>query len=211
MAIKPSPNPDKNPNNKNRNNFKLISGFSVILTLTMLFIVIQLLFKQENTTQSTPINSIASSTETSPTPDTTPQESLLSAFLHGRNKAIQAEAKYTIRAMNRTQQAYFLEFNEFAYNISELQLSFNKETNNYSYKIEVMNPTQSVKLTATAKKEGIKSYTGAVFAIKKPKEDFALTIAEICETDTPSFTPPSMPELIGENTQCSSGSSSIKK
>ncbi|HLP89499.1 MAG TPA: type IV pilin-like G/H family protein [Nostocaceae cyanobacterium] len=210
MATKPSPNPEHNSKNRNRNNFKLIIGLTVIPTLMISFIAMQLFLRQKHTTQSTTINSIAAPTQTKPNPDTTPQQSLLSAFLNGRNRAIQTEAKYTIRAINRTQQAYFLEFNEFAYNISDLQLSLETESNNYSYKIEVINPTQSVRLTATAKKEGIKSYTGAVFAIKKQNKNFTLTITEICETNTPSKIPPIMPKLIGGNIQCPAGSSSLR-
>jgi serine/threonine protein kinase len=133
----------------------------------------------------------------------------LPSFLSKANKARESEARFYVGTANRAQQAYFLEKSKFASSISELQIGIKPETENYLYNIVVLDPKKAVKFAATAKKEGLKSYTGAVFTIEGQKE--ILTLAIACETNTPSRTPPSMPELIGENPQCPSGSSSLTK
>lgn len=110
----------------------------------------------------------------------------------GINQAKQAEGKQYIGAMNRAQQAYYLENNKFAQEINDLGIVIKTETKNYQYRIVSQgNSTQSVVMTAQAKNPELKSYTGVVFVVKENNED--LTIAAICETKTPSSTPPAMP------------------
>ena len=133
----------------------------------------------------------------------------LPSFLSGANKAKQAEAKYYIGAMNRSQQVHFLKKNKFASSISELQIVLKPETINYLYNVNVINPKQSVKSTAKAKISGIKSYTGAVFSQKIGADN--LTIAAACETNQPSQIPPDMPKFIGKAIQCPPGSTLITK
>ncbi|BAZ32894.1 serine/threonine protein kinase [Cylindrospermum sp. NIES-4074] len=132
----------------------------------------------------------------------------LPSFLNQANKAKQSEAKTYIGSMNRAQQAYFLENNKFSSTIAELQLGIKSETQNYSYSVNVINPKQSVRLTAKAKVSGLKSYTGAVF-VQNAKE--FLTIAGTCETTAPSQTPPNMPELVKGAIQCPAGSQSLAR
>jgi hypothetical protein len=63
-------------------------------------------------------------------------------------------------------------------------------------------------VTAKAKNPELKSYTGAVFAIKA--NDEVTTVSVICGTDQPSTTPPVMPmapKNAEEAIKCPSGSS----
>lgn len=104
------------------------------------------------------------------------------------------EGKQIITAMNRAQQAYYLENNKFATTIEQL-VATKPETENYQYKILPQGKsTSSVMMTATAKSPESKSYTGAVFVTKVNKEN--LTIAGICETNNPSKIPPVMLKFI---------------
>ncbi|BAZ32896.1 serine/threonine protein kinase [Cylindrospermum sp. NIES-4074] len=129
-------------------------------------------------------------------------------LLNSTGRVKQPEPKQYVGIMNRVQQAYFLEYNKFASTISELQLGIKPETPNYSYSVNVVNPKQSVLLTAKAKVSGLKSYTGAVF-VQNAKE--SLTIAGTCETIAPSQTPPNMPELVKGTIQCPAGSQSLAR
>ena len=88
-------------------------------------------------------------------------------------------------------------------NLAQLGTGINPETNNYSYKIAVVNP-RSARATAAAKDNRIRSYTGAVFVIGSGNN--ATTITAICETNNASRTPPAMPRLVGNNIQCAAGS-----
>lgn len=127
------------------------------------------------------------------------------------SRAQQSEGKQNTGAMNRAQQAYYLEKDKFAQEISELSIGIKPETENYRYQIIAQKDSnRSVMMTATAKRPELKSYTGAVFVVKDNKE--ILTIAGICETDKPSTTPPAMPS-VSDNAQakleCPAGSSQV--
>jgi hypothetical protein len=125
------------------------------------------------------------------------------------NRARQAEGKNYVGAMNRGQQAYYLENDKFATKIEDLGVGIKPETENYRYQIVSQgNSTQSVMMAAQAKRPELRSYTGAVFVVKDKNEN--LTISAICETDQPSSTPPAMPTApktaASSEIQCPAGS-----
>lgn len=122
----------------------------------------------------------------------------LPSFLNQANKARQAEAKNYVGSMLRAQQAYQIEKGTFSQSIQDLGLSIQPETENYRYQIVPQSGNKSVMITAQAKTEMLKSYTGAVFVIKKGQE--ARTIAGICESDSPTTTPPAMPNVVSNGT-----------
>lgn len=126
----------------------------------------------------------------------------------GTNRARQAEGKQNLGGMNRAQQAYYLENEKFASKIEDLGIGIKPETENYRYQILPQgNQTQSVMMTAQAKRPELRSYTGAVFVVKS--KDEYLTIGGLCETDEPSSIPPAMPVApSNESTQiqCPAGS-----
>jgi len=116
----------------------------------------------------------------------------LPSFLTSANKAKQSEAKTYIGSMNRAQQAYRLDHPKFANSIEELKIGVRSETENYLYRIVPQpDPSQSVMMMAQAKKPGLKSYSGAVFTLKKGTDE--TTFAGVCESNRPTPIPPSLP------------------
>lgn len=124
------------------------------------------------------------------------------------NRARQVEGRQYIAYMNKAQQAYYIENGKFGRTFEEIGAGVT-ETENYRYQIVSQgNQTQSVMMTAQAKKPDLKSYTGAVFAIKNNSAD-TITISGICETDDRSSNPPTMPTLPNNPSariQCPMGS-----
>ncbi|BAZ31664.1 hypothetical protein NIES4074_41370 [Cylindrospermum sp. NIES-4074] len=117
-------------------------------------------------------------------------------------KGTEADAKQIIGAMNRAQQAYYLEYGKFATTINELQIGIKPETENYRYRIVPQGKgNQSIINTATAKKPDLKSYTGIVFVRKVKGQDYDVTNAAICETVKPSTIAPSKPKIPTQESQ----------
>lgn len=145
----------------------------------------------------------------------------LPTFLTSSNKAKQSEARIYIGSMNKRQQAYRTEKPTFANSIRDLQVEVSPETKNYTYKIVPQyDKSKSVMMTAAAKTSGLKSYTGAVFAIKKGNE--VTTVTVICESDAVSTaatlratnTPPPMPATPKDELtpiECPAGSRSLTR
>lgn len=135
----------------------------------------------------------------------------LPSFLSQANRAREAEAKTFVSSMLRAQQAYHLENTAFAPTIADLGLGLPAEGTNYSYALEVQPDGTSVIITATAQSEGIKSYTGAVHAVGSDPAT-ALTGSQLCESDSPSSTPPAPPILTDPTLptlECPPGSSEV--
>lgn len=122
-------------------------------------------------------------------------------------KAKESEAKQYISSINKGQQAYYAEKSQFSSTIEEIGLGIRTETTNYKYTIINVDESKSI-VTATAKIKDLKSYTGAVFLVKDT-DDTNTTKTAICVTDRSSQTPPNIPQLIGNDIQCSSGSVSL--
>jgi hypothetical protein len=123
------------------------------------------------------------------------------------NRKRQRDGEINVRTMNRYQQAYYTEYGKFAKNVQELQINFKLESEFYNYRI-IPQGNQAVMQTATAKKPGLKSYTGFVYTIKVKKE--INTYAIICETNQPSMKPPAAPKIprnTSQKAQCPVGSS----
>src|SRR4028118_1006170 len=127
-------------------------------------------------------------------------------------KARESEGKQYISSMNRGQQAVYAENGKFATAIDELGLGLRPETENYSYQIVPQSGSiPSAMMTAKAKRPELKSYTGAVFAIKVDGE--VTTVSVVCGTDQPSTTPPAMPiapKNAEEEIKCPAGSTAAE-
>ncbi|MCC5642854.1 type IV pilin-like G/H family protein [Nostoc sp. CHAB 5824] len=114
----------------------------------------------------------------------------LPSFLNQANKAKQSEAKTYVGSMNRAQQAYYAENNEFADNAGfpKLGLGVNTQTANYKYAIadgganssKVSNQAQPVSAGAP-----IKAYVGGVGIGTLGTTSEATTLALLCEADQP--------------------------
>jgi hypothetical protein len=126
-----------------------------------------------------------------------------------RRQGQEAEGQQSISSINSAQQASYVEKEKFATAIDDLGLEINAETETYSYQIVPQSGSiPSTMVTAKAKNPQLKSYTGAVFAIKA--NDEVTTVSVICGTDQPSTTPPVMPmapKNAEEAIKCPPGSS----
>ncbi|MBW4608111.1 MAG: type IV pilin-like G/H family protein [Hassallia sp. WJT32-NPBG1] len=113
----------------------------------------------------------------------------LPSLLGQVNKAKQAEAKNNIGAVNRAQQAYFLENQQFAATLSDLQAGIQSQTDNFSYSINGGGSgkgTAQIKADIVTGKVGLKSYYGiAGTQLGNAATSEALTVAIACEALTP--------------------------
>jgi len=97
------------------------------------------------------------------------------------SKSKEAEGKQNVGAMNRAQEAYFLEYEEFTDSLQKLGVGIRNPTTKYEYSIRVT--PLAVFNYATARTKGIKSYVGAVFLkVDNAQTGELLTIRIICET-----------------------------
>jgi len=119
-------------------------------------------------------------------------------------KAKEAEAKQYVGSAIRGQQAFYIEKNEFSWQLSGLGLGVKDETTNYRYQITVADKEKSV-ILATPKVADLKSYVGGVFVTKMGSE--TTTDGILCKSDHPTQAPVDPPTLNGTQPQCASGSS----
>jgi type II secretory pathway pseudopilin PulG len=129
-----------------------------------------------------------------------------------QRQARESEGQQYISSMNSAQQAFYIENEKFATAIDELGLGLKPETENYSYQIVPQSGSiPSAMMTAKAKSPELKSYTGAVFAIKVNGE--VTSVSVVCRTDQPSTTPPAMPiapKNAEEEIKCPAGSTAAE-
>ncbi len=112
----------------------------------------------------------------------------LPSLLGQANKAKQSEARNNIGAINRGQQAYFLENQNFTTDIPSLGLGLKTQTVNYQYSIRPVPPTPAgttnvVYNWARPIKTALKAYvgiTGTSFSDASQTE--ATTTGNVCET-----------------------------
>lgn len=98
----------------------------------------------------------------------------LPSFLNQAAKARQSEAKTNIGAMNRAQQAYYLENQSFATaNVSDLKIGI-ANSSNYTY--SVASATSGVANQAKSANADLKGYAGGVFNVS------GNTSTILCET-----------------------------
>lgn len=129
---------------------------------------------------------------------------ILPNLLDCTSKAKQAEGQSNVSAINRAQQAYYLEENTFTNSARDLGVGINPHSVNYDYSIRT---TKTAAFHyAIARKGKLKSYVAAVFTLPNttttPK---ALTVAIICDTLHPSRTLPNAPTLVKGIPTCGSG------
>ncbi|BAZ10362.1 hypothetical protein NIES4071_21770 [Calothrix sp. NIES-4071] len=120
-------------------------------------------------------------------------------------------AQTYVTAINRAQQAYFLEKSKFSTNLKDLELGTSPDDAEYSYQIQQPTGSQArVFVTATPKKPDLPNYTGAVFVTKSNGE--SITVSGICQTNKSTTKQLAMPTLsLSTNTiSCPANSSLIK-
>lgn len=124
----------------------------------------------------------------------------------GSQRAVQAEAKNYIGSMNRANQAYILEYGEFAPTLEALRIGIKPETEHYRYQLLRQGDGKTAVMNlASAKQANTKSYIGLVYV---DAANPGVTKTQVCTTDQPLATPPEMPALPTGDTPiaCPSGS-----
>lgn len=128
----------------------------------------------------------------------------LPSLLGQVSKAKQSEARQNVGAINRAQQAYFLQPQQFADSIADLGIGIKTQTDNYTYSITTnTSATNSFsQIRATARKTALKSYFGvAGTQIGDTATSEVLTLAGACESLNPTTT---VGTATGFNTACAS-------
>jgi type IV pilus assembly protein PilA len=111
----------------------------------------------------------------------------LPSLLGQVNKAKQSEAKNNVGALNRAQQAYMLEYSEFATGLTQLGVGIKSQTVNYLYSID--SSTAVLINQGTAIKSALKSYAGLVATVTgDTTTGEVLTVAAACESVNPTTT-----------------------
>lgn len=126
----------------------------------------------------------------------------LPSLLGQVNKAKQSEAKNNIGAINRAQQAYFLEYQAFTTELTQLGVGIKTQTDNYDYRSTVTGSSATVAGLAShkaqARKPALKAYVGVVgTTIGNVQTSEALTVAFACEAPIPGVG--SVPDGSGVN------------
>jgi type II secretory pathway pseudopilin PulG len=119
-------------------------------------------------------------------------------------KAKESEARNNIGAMNRAQQAYFLEQQEFSDSMAALGISIKPQTENYDYSIRAT--PLAVFNYATPRRNGLRGYVSTVYLLV-PNEQTGeiLTTVLICKTkddgrsNWSKIPRPAEPPIIREN------------
>lgn len=112
------------------------------------------------------------------------------------------EGKYNTGAMNRAQQAYFLEYMEFTDSFPDLGVGISNSSHNYDYSIRVT--PLGVFNYATPRNHNLKGYVGGVFLASSDDLgiDDTVTIAIACETYSPGMARPAEPVVRGNAIEC---------
>lgn len=120
------------------------------------------------------------------------------SFLSQAAKTRQSEAKNSTGALNRAQQAYYLEHQIFADDVAKLSVGvFNSD--NYNYVVSGNDLINRVAHLATAQQADLKSYAGGVFKSANNQT----TQAIMCEANSAGNTPINAPT---SSSACASGS-----
>lgn len=127
---------------------------------------------------------------------------------------VQSEAKSSIGAMGRAQQAYYLEKEVFTTQLDILGLGIKSDTETYKYRIFLYrNPKKAVMLAAVPTKAGLKSFVSYVIVSTMPSTKEATTYATICESETAAPQLPKMPATFPDRgpASCPTGFKPLSK
>jgi Type IV pilin-like G and H, putative len=121
------------------------------------------------------------------------------------------QAKAYISAINRGQQAIFLETNQFAGSIEGIGLGLKAESEAYTYRVVPQaDPKRSVANLAIAKGAG-ESFLGLVYVVVDRSGE-KLSIVQICSTSQPLTTVPTLgaaPQKESDQIVCPDGFTAI--
>lgn len=125
------------------------------------------------------------------------------------NLAKQSEAKTYLGAINRAQQAFYLEYGRFSADVPSLGIGIETDGTNYKYSTNQVG-AGAVQNVGLAKVESLKSYTGIVAVRRVGKEN--LTVAVLCESNQPTTAlPPKPSQSEINNPRCPAGYSVVDR
>lgn len=133
----------------------------------------------------------------------------LPSLLGQVSKAKQSEARQNVGAINRAQQAYFLQPQQFSDTLAELGIGIRSQTDNYIYSLVTSTATTNSfsQAKASARKAALKSYFGIVGTqIGDSATSEVLTLAGACESLNPTTT---IVNATGFNTACATVNASF--
>ncbi|OAB56144.1 hypothetical protein AY600_04225 [Phormidium willei BDU 130791] len=109
-------------------------------------------------------------------------------------RLVEANALDVLIDISRAQRTHYLEFREFADSVEPLNSDpVPLESDDYQIELEVSQTTpQSVRITATAKREELRSFTSGVFMVPNER-GLEVSLVGICRSDEPDMNPPAMP------------------
>lgn len=117
------------------------------------------------------------------------------------------EAELYISAMNRAQQAYYIEKGVFTNELPKLGLSIRSETENYSYAIKATEETAFN--YAIPKKVALRAYVGGVFLEVDPETEEKTTFSILFKATAPGKIALVEPKLENGVPICLTGSEQI--
>ncbi|MEW5856268.1 MAG: type IV pilin-like G/H family protein, partial [Cyanobacteriota bacterium] len=139
----------------------------------------------------------------------------LPSFFAKRTIIEKSEARQSVGAMNRGQQAYFIENNDFSNSVEKLGVGVENQKGNYEYATR-QHTSKAAFNYATPRNRRNKSYVGGVFIV--PSESYLdavmngrMTIGILCESNDVGAT--KLPEPIYNNGKpaCAAGTIEIPK
>jgi uncharacterized protein (TIGR03067 family) len=119
----------------------------------------------------------------------------------------EAESKSSIRAIMRSQQQVFQAQGQFTTDINQLKSGLSLNSEFYSYK--VTNLGNLAQHSAVPLKDGLKSYTGIVYAIASADANQKVTKLLLCESNIPTKQIPTKPQNQDEGYKCPNAYTSI--
>ena len=139
----------------------------------------------------------------------------LPSFLRQGGKAKQSENKQYVSAMNKAQQAVFIETSAFATSFDALGIGIKTETTNFKYSIRATN--KAAFNYGVSKKKDLKSYVSGVFLV--PAKNFEPNAAKeertttsiLCEADSPGTIKPAETTYKNGKIACGKGTREVTK
>ncbi len=110
----------------------------------------------------------------------------------------ETESKSSIRTIMRSQQQIFQEQGKFSPDINQLKSGLSLNSEFYSYKIKILEDERDMGLlvqnSAIPIKDGLKAYTGIVYAIANPDNNQKATKLLMCESNISTKAIPTTPK-----------------
>jgi len=122
-------------------------------------------------------------------------------------KDMSTTAMATVKVLLQQQTDFFAKQKRFAATFAELESSVPADTPAYAYSTSV-SPLKQAIVTATAKQDGLPSYTGTLLSVKD-EQNKDTTVSAICVTSKPTKVPPDVPQSSGKEIQCPPGASKL--